>query len=70
MPTQNFFSIELNLCYTGTRFITLAVLPFERGNELRGPTARLSACAMQLRRNVTEVANCWLQFVRFDRLEN
>ena len=40
---KHFFNkVESNLRYTGTRFITLAVVP-QRGNEWRGPTPRLIA---------------------------
>ena len=43
MAAHNFFfQIESNLQYTGTRFITLAVVP-KRGNEWQGPTPRDNA---------------------------
>ena len=40
------------------------------GNELRGPSPQLSACATQLRRNVAGIVSRWQHRVRFDRPGN
>ena len=62
-----FLKIKSNLDYT--RFIKFVVAS-KRGSEWPGPTARLSAWATQLQRNVAAVASRWLHCVRFDRPGN